>query len=61
MQKRLEVPIGSKQILLLHVDMRRLYKMVIGTAKVNSSLHLHHELDIEDLLRPNWTILLLLL
>jgi len=24
-------------------------------------LHLHHVLDIEDLLRPHWTILLLLL
>jgi len=36
-RKRIEVPIGSKQMLLLHVDRRWLYKMVIGTAKVNSS------------------------
>jgi len=39
MRKRLEVPIGSKQMLLLHVDRRWLYKMVIGTANVNSTLY----------------------
>ena len=35
-RKRIELPIGSKQMLLLHVDRRWLYKMVIGTANVNS-------------------------